>query len=438
MLKSVLIAGTNSGCGKTTITLGLMAAFSKKGLKVQAFKAGPDYIDPSLHYIVTKRPSINLDTWMMPAEFLKASFVSHAKEADFSIIEGVMGFYDGRSPVSDEGSSADLAKKIECPVILVIDAKSMARTVSAILKGMIEFDRKVNIIGVILNNIGSKRHLEILEEAIRTYCNITVFGGLPKDPGLSLPSRHLGLITGGEGVLSRDKIEYLSSSISSNIDLDKIEKMSQSRLKEKKRLHKKLKAKGVIAVARDKAFCFYYQDNLNILSNMGYEIVEFSPIKDKVLPASDIIYLGGGYPEVYADEISQNVSMLNCIRKAGDEGRTIYAECGGLMYLGRSIITLDGEELGMCGSMPYKTRMLPKRKSLGYVEISPMEDFWILSHKQKIRGHVFHYSEVIMPDNAACKNFYQGTPKSKAIGLRYGNILASYVHLHFGAICVNT
>jgi len=435
MSKTILIAGTNSGCGKTTVTLGLMAAFSKRGLKVQGFKVGPDYIDPGLHTVVTGRVSINLDTWMMPDEFLKYSFISRAEKADISIIEGVMGLYDGRLPDADDGSTAELAKALGVPVILVVNAKSMARTVSAIINGMLEFDTKVNIIGVILNNVGSQRHLEILEKSIKKYCKIPVFGGMPKNEDVFLPSRHLGLFTGEEGVLTKGKIEALASLILSHVDIEKIEHMADFSFKKANFSLPDIGcSNGVVAIARDRAFCFYYEDNLDVLKSLGYQLVEFSPINDDSLPENtEMLYLGGGYPELYTEELYQNVSMIESVQKFSESGKTVYAECGGLMYLGRSITTLEGKSFSMCGCMPYSTNMLPRRTSLGYVEISSKDDFWFLKRSQKVRGHAFHYSRITL-HNDFSSNFYTGVPENKAVGYRKQNILVSYVHLHFAAL----
>ncbi|MBU0991465.1 MAG: cobyrinate a,c-diamide synthase [Proteobacteria bacterium] len=429
--KAVLIAGSNSGCGKTTVALGLMAAFRKIGLNVQGFKVGPDYIDPSLHRIITGKPSINLDTWMMPDSFLRYSFTSRASQADISIIEGVMGIYDGKKPDSGEGSTAELAEKLGIPVILVINAASMARTAAAIVKGLIDFNPKLNIIGVVLNNIGSDNHLSLLKKSIQTYCGLPVLGGIKKNTDFNIPSRHLGLFMGDEGVLPPKTISHLAETIRTNIDLDKILSFSKISLREPSQpLLNPVQTQKRLGIARDQAFCFYYEDNLEILKQLGYELVEFSPVSDAKLPDAEAFYFGGGYPELHAESLSNNTSMRESVRKRSHEGGVIYAECGGLMYLGQSITTIDGKEYAMSGCMNYRTQMLPSLQSLGYVEIYPEEDYFILKRGKKMRGHVFHYSDIIF-DAIKPLSFYSGNPEGKGISYKVRNTLASYVHLHF-------
>ncbi len=376
--KAVIIAGAGSSTGKTTVTLGLMAALKKRGLNVQGFKAGPDYIDPSLHRTVTGKPSINLDTWMMPSDFLLRSFESRAAVADISIIEGVMGLHDGRRPDSPEGSTAELAAVLNVPVIIVLNAESMARTAAAIIKGLVEFDSRVNVAGIILNNIGSPNHLDILKKAISAYCPVPVLGGIPAIKDIELPSRHLGLFMGEDGVLE-DKTEKLAETAANNVDLEKLLSVADTDIGDCSLFDAPpQKTKASIAVARDNAFCFYYDDNIEILKQLGYEIVLFSPLNDKTLPDSDIFYFGGGYPELYAGALSENREMRNLIREKSRIGAYIYGECGGLMYLGQSLTASDGQRFPMCGCLPYDTFMKSRFQSLGYVEISPNDDYLFL------------------------------------------------------------
>lgn len=430
--KAVLIAGSNSGCGKTTITLGLMAAFRQQGLNVRGFKVGPDYIDPSLHQVITGKPSINLDTWMMTDDFLRHSFTSRACEADISVIEGVMGIYDGKNADSNEGSTAELAERLDVPVILVINAASMARTAAAIVKGLVDFNPKLNVIGIVLNNIGSDNHLALLKKSIKTYCGLPVLGGLKKNTDFKIPSRHLGLFMGDEGVLPPETVSQLAETIRANIDIDKILSLADISLTETLHpLSPPVKKHKRLGVAMDQAFCFYYQDNLDILTMLGFELVEFSPISDTKLPDHvDTFYFGGGYPELYAEALSYNKSMRASVRQKSHEGAIIYAECGGLMYLGQSITTIDGKTYPMTSCMSYTTRMLPRLRSLGYVEVCPKENFFIFNSKQTLRGHIFHYSDVIF-DTEPLPNFYTGDPTDKAVGYKRLNTLVSYAHLHF-------
>lgn len=431
--KALLIAGAGSGTGKTTVSLGLMAALKKQGLNVQGFKAGPDYIDPSLHRVVTGKPSINLDTWMMPSDFLLRSFESRAAKADISIIEGVMGLHDGRLPDASTGSTAELASVLGVPVILVINAKSMARTVAAVINGLIDFDKKVNVKGVILNNIGSPNHLDILKKAISTYCSVPVLGGVPFNTDIDIPSRHLGLFMGEEGVL-KNKTDYLADMIASHIDINRLLSLSEIDIDKKELFTGSAnKVQKRIAIARDKAFCFYYEDNLEILKRLGYELIFFSPMVDKALPENvDAYYFGGGYPELYADKLAENNDIKNAIRMESKKGAYIYGECGGLMYLGQSIATKDGHSYPMSGCLPYDTVMKSRFQSLGYTQVSPEDDFLFLKKGESLRGHCFHYSEMIMDKNAPVSCFYQGDPQNKAKGYRLRNTVVSYVHVHLG------
>ncbi len=432
--KSILIAGAGSGTGKTTVTLGLMAALKNQGHNVQGFKAGPDYIDPSLHRIVTGRPSINLDTWMMPSDFLSRSFESRAGSADISIIEGVMGLHDGREPDSPQGSTAELAAELNVPVILVLNAKSMARTAAAIINGLVEFDKRVNIKGIILNNIGSPKHLEILNKSISVYCSVPLLGGIPTVKDITLPSRHLGLFMGEDGVLE-NKIDRLAEIISRHVDLDKLLTVAEVDIRERSLFDNPPgKTKARMAVARDNAFCFYYDDNMDILKQLGYETVFFSPLNDRALPRDiDAIYFGGGYPELYADTLSKNTDMRNSVKKLSENGAFIYGECGGLMYLGKSITTSDEKSFSMCGCLPFRTVMKSRFQSLGYTEVSPLDDFLFIKMGKKLRGHCFHYSEMVMDNNADIQQIYSGTPAEKAKAYRVKNTVASYVHLHLAS-----
>ena len=433
--KAILIAGAGSGTGKTTVSLGLMAALKRKGLKVQAFKTGPDYIDPSLHKITTDTSSINLDTWMMPPGFLSRSFESRAANADISVIEGVMGLHDGREPDSPAGSTAELAASLGVPVILVINTKSMARTIAAIVNGLVEFDKRVNVKGLILNNVGSPKHLDILNKAVSAYCSIPVLGALPAVKEITLPSRHLGLFMGEDGVLE-DKLEKLAETISEHVNLEEVLSISRMEIERKLLFDSPAKLeKGTIAVARDKAFCFYYEDNFEILRQLGYRICFFSPIEDKKIPRNaDAVYFGGGYPELYADQLSKNIALRESIKEESLKGKHIYAECGGLMYLGRTLTDTDGKKHDMCGCLPYDTVMKKRFQSLGYTEVIPKDDFLFIKNSKPLRGHCFHYSEIIIDENTDIESFYHGTPPEKAKGYRFKNTVVSYVHLHLSSL----
>ena len=434
--KAVLIAGAGSGTGKTTVTLGLMAALSKKGLTVQGFKTGPDYIDPSLHKIISNRPSVNLDTWMMPRDFLKRSFAYRAKKADISVIEGVMGLFDGRHADAADGSTAELAKQLNVPVVLIINAASMARTAAAIVQGMVNFDPDVTLMGVVFNQVASPYHLEILKKAVAAYCTVPVLGGIFKNPDLSLPSRHLGLFMGEDGILTPEKIHTLETEVSKGLDVDGLLERAEIDIPDRP-LFGPLKSETckVAAIAKDNAFCFYYEDNIEILKHLGYDIVFFSPLKDERLPENaDVYYFGGGYPELYAKALSENKNMRQSVLNHCENGAFIYGECGGLMYLGEALTTVDGTTYPMCGCFPFETAMQERLQSLGYTDVWLEEDMGFFKRTPTaLKGHCFHYSAMTVNKGVTLKNIYKGHPEVKAKGFRKKNTLASYVHLHFSS-----
>lgn len=438
-MKSIIIAGTNSGVGKTTITIGLIALLKNKGLKVQPFKAGPDFIDTGYHTMIAGRPSRNLDAWMMSEDYVKESFYKNSKDADFAVIEGVMGLFDGVDGKGLDGSTAQIAKILNIPVILIVDAKSMAGSAGAVVYGFENYNKDVRIAGVIFNNVGSENHYRMLKEAVEHKCKAKVLGYLPKEKAIVIPSRHLGLVTAEDNLLSENIIDKLSDIMETSINLDKILEVSSIisnlsifniyiKRKEEKRI--------TLAVAYDKAFNFYYQDNLDILTEYGAVLKFFSPLSDKSLPDDiDGIYIGGGYPEVYAKELEANLSLRKQIKQLAEDGMFIYAECGGLMYLTEGIIDLEGRINEMVGIFPAKARMLNKRKSLGYVSVETIDDTILAQRGSKIRGHEFHYSEIDMPDEI--KRSYKvtkaGNGQEWLEGYRYKNVLSSYVHIHFGS-----
>ncbi len=438
-MKAIIIAGTNSGVGKTTITIGLTALLKNKGLKVQPFKIGPDFIDTGYHTMIAGRPSRNLDGWMTSEDYVKESFYKNSSDADFAMIEGVMGLFDGLDGKGLEGSTAQIAKILNIPVILIVDAKAMAGSAGAVVYGFENYDKDVRIAGVIFNNVGSENHYRILKEAVEHRCKATVLGYLQKDSNIAIPSRHLGLVTAEDNLLSEKIIDKLSDIMETSINFDKILDISSinSNLSIFNIYIKKKEEKSItLAVAYDKAFNFYYQDNLDILTEYGAELKFFSPLSDKSLPDDiDGIYIGGGYPEIYAKELEANASLRGQIKKLAEDGMFVYAECGGLMYLTEGIIDLEGHRNEMVCIFPVNARMLSRRKSLGYVSIEAIDDTILTQRGSKIRGHEFHYSEIDMPD--AIKRSYRVTKASNGHewleGYCYKNVLASYVHIHFGS-----
>ncbi len=437
-MKAIVIAAPASGSGKTTVTLGIMACLIKRGLTVAPFKAGPDFIDPGWHRLVTGRPSVNLDGWICPEGFIRQTFALHAHGADIAVIEGVMGLFDGIGGESESGSTAQIARIVDAPVILVVDAKSQARSAAALVQGFARFDRQVRVAGVIFNNVGSDNHARILREAVESAVpEVPVLGCIPRDEQLQIPSRHLGLVTAGEDPLQEAFLENLAEIIEKHVDFDKL----LSTGGQASTLHEPdikwatpTLDRVRIAVARDRAFCFVYDDNLRLLREAGADTVGFSPLSDSSLPG-DIggIYLPGGYPELFADALSGNGTMKKEIREAVEAGMPVYAECGGFIYLTGGTV---GQTLNeFVGVFPVLTRMLPRRKALGYREVELLADSPIGSMGTVARGHEFHYSEMEeMPD--AVERVYRVNKNGKDLGTegyRYKNCLASYIHLHFGS-----
>jgi cobyrinic acid a,c-diamide synthase len=456
-MKSIVIAAPMSGSGKTTVTLGIMECLKRKGLAVAPFKVGPDFIDPGWHRLVTGHPSVNLDGWMCPEKFVRETFALHTQGADIAVVEGVMGLFDGIDGLSEAGSTAQVAKILASPVILVVDAKSQARSAAALVQGFARFDSQVQIAGVIFNNVGSANHARILREAMETSLpEVKVLGCIPRDESLRIPSRHLGLVTAEENPLPAEFLDSLASVISEHLNLDGLVSLSSSASRGQVYTFDNILVKCVdltpakmtpvkIAVARDQAFCFVYEDNLRLLREAGAEIVEFSPLVDLRLP-QDIggIYLPGGYPELFATTLSANRSMIGEIRAAIESGMPVYAECGGFIYLTRGVRSQEnaGDALSGCmepiplvGIFPVATRMLPRRKALGYREALIREDSILGPAGTVARGHEFHYSEMEeMPKEV--ERLYQVRKNGNPIGIegyRYRNCLASYLHLHFGS-----
>lgn len=436
----ILLAGTNSGVGKTTLTVGLILALKRRGLKVQPFKAGPDYIDPSYHTFASRRICRNLDTWMLPEKAVLELFERQAKLSDISIVEGVMGLYDG-IPYGEEGSSAHLAKILKSPVILVVDARSMSRSAAAVVLGYKGFDRDVDLMGVILNNIGSPSHYNSVKDAVEKKTNVPVLGFLPRDKNLALPQRHLGLIPADEKTPLGSFRRKLSNLVEKNIDIDRIidiSRKAQTFPRAEKRLFKSKPSrdKVTVAIAKDAAFNFYYQDNLDILSHNGADLIEFSPLRDKKLPrGADGLYIGGGFPELFASALSENAGLKNDIYERAKKGMPVYAECGGLMYLAGELVDFKNKRFPMVGIFDASVKMADRLRALGYVNIEVCKDNVLSNKGAKVRAHMFHWSYL---DRFSRKgNFAYRVNKDKGKifldGLTRWNVLASYSHLHLGS-----
>jgi cobyrinic acid a,c-diamide synthase len=446
MPRACIVAGTHSGVGKTTVTLGLLAALRKRGLRVQAFKVGPDFIDPGHHSVITGVPARTLDGWMLPRPYNQQTLWRHMQGQDIGIIEGVMGLFDGHSGKSEAGSTAEMAKWLGVPVLLVVDAAAMARSVAALVYGFRSFDPALRIAGVVFNRIAGPGHLQYLREALESLPPIAVIGGVPHDDTIAIPERHLGLLTAEERRLTPEQINRLAACIEDNLDLCRLlhelpplslpqETAETARDAEFRRTGDTVR----FGVAKDEAFCFYYPDNLELLERAGAELVFFSPIHDAHLPANiQGLYFGGGYPEVYAPRLSANRSMQYDIRAFIERGGMVYAECGGFMYLTQAIRDLSGTAFPMVGVYPTTVRMQPRLTTLGYAEVTIADPTGLLAGGQ-VRGHEFHYSALENEDfcGGSIATVYQVRQQGRATprpeGYLYKRCLASYIHLHFGS-----
>ena len=461
---ALLIAGTGSGVGKTSITLGLIAAFKRRGLAVQSFKVGPDFLDPTWHRLASGRPCYNLDGWMCGEQYVRHLFAEKSADADIAIVEGVMGLFDGADPTSSVGSSAEIARWLGLPVLLAVNSHGVARTLAATVKGFCSFEEGVRIAGIIANQSGSARHIDWLTESLQAAALPPLVGALTRNRLPTLPSRHLGLVTAGSATLTPELLQELADRIEQQLPLDPLLELAATSYRlpplsppetggEPDCSPPSLDKEGPgvvdclpvsvapvvrIGVAQDAAFHFYYPDNLEALAAQGAELVPFSPLQDATLPTGlDGIYLGGGYPEEQAARLAANNGMLTELRAFITSGRPVYAECGGLMYLSRGIELLDGSRHRMLGVLPLYTRMLPQRKALGYVEVTLQQDSLLGTAGAVLRGHEFHYSEIIEAETGHWARPYQSATRNRGLagccGYQQGNLLASYIHLQFAA-----
>ena len=448
MTPTVVIAGVRSGVGKTTIATGIMGALTRRGYAVQPFKAGPDYIDPSYHQVACGVPSRNLDTWLLPHPTVLELYGKASAKRQISVVEGVMGLFDGHSSLDEEGSTAQLAKLIGAPVILVADASAVARSVAAEVLGYQQFDPALNVAGVILNGVASDRHLEFCQPQIEATTGLPVLGYLPRRPEFEQPERHLGLIPTVEGTVARQWYDALIAQIEETIDVGRIAELAGMAAPPAPSSHAEpvegrppqvypsepQPKQAAIAVAQDKAFNFYYQDSLDLLEAWGAEIVPFSPLEDASLPeGAGGVYLGGGFPELFAAELSANRPMLESIRQAAQRGIPIYGECGGLMYLGRSLTGFDEVAYPMAGLIPAVSAMSQSRLSLGYREVEARADGPLLSAGQQVRGHEFHWSTLEQPPQDGESVYRVVNQGGRPDGFRAGSVWATYVHVHLGS-----
>ena len=438
----VVIAATASGIGKTTATVALIGAMRERGLKVAAFKCGPDYLDPTYHERAAGVRSHNLDGWMMDRDAVVATFVRASADADIAVIEGMMGLFDSATPNGDEGSTAQIAKWLDAPVILVTDASGVARTIAAMAAGFARFDPAVRVAGMICNRVGGRGHLDLLRAAEP---EVPIVGGFPASADLAFPERHLGLLMADESNVPQPLIDGWSRLAAEWLDLDAIVEIARSapalevdRASNLGKIESSSSPRCRIGVAYDEAFHFYYEDNLNRLCSLGAEIVNFSPIRDRELPEVDGLYFGGGYPEAFARELASNAAMLAAVRRFAVSSGLIYAECGGLMYLTDAIRTLDGARWPLAAIIPGVAVMSEKLQAIGYVEIETRTDSILGPAQTSFRGHQFRHSTLEGADRGnRIDHIYNVAPRwggaPFAEGYRVGNVLASYVHAHWAS-----
>lgn len=433
-MKKIMIAAASSGAGKTTITLGLMCALQERGLSVQPYKVGPDYVDTQYHTRITGRASRNLDMYLVPDEkVLRSLFEKEASKADIAVIEGVMGLYDGLGSDKNCCTSAAIAKKLNCPIVLVIDGKAASTSVAAVVKGFVDFDPDLTIIGVIINNVASEGHYYLIKKAITRYTKVQVFGYLKREPSFALPSRQLGLVPNQEidGIV--EKIKDISQRLQETVAIDQL----LSCLRDETiapALESRMDFSDLtIAYAQDKAFHFYYEDNLEALRNYNVALRTFSPLKDSELPPADLYYIGGGYPEEFAAELARNRKMAEALLAKHHTGVPILAECGGLMYLGETLLTKEGA-FSMVGIFKGTSRMTNRLKRFGYCKALASQDTLIAKKDEIIRGHEFHHSVF---ESSESPVFAMSKERDGIVvkrwwgGYQKNNTFASYIHLHF-------
>lgn len=433
-----VLAGTHSGAGKTTITAGILSALKARGLCVQPYKTGPDYIDPSFHSFVVGRKSRNLDTWLLDENAVRYLFAKNCQDADVAVVEGVMGLFDGYSGKEDIGSTASLAKTLDLPVILIVDGSGVSRSIAATVLGYSQFDKACKIAGVILNRLSGPQHYEILKEAIEFSTNIPCLGYVLKDKQIQLSSRHLGLIPACEIEDLADKLSQVGKMVEETIDIDLLLELSQTT--KPTPCHHCVEAsfdkyKGLrVGIALDSSFNFYYWDNIDLMTELGCECVFFSPMKDETLPENlDFVYIGGGFPEVFGKELTSNTSFIASLRAYQASGKPIYAECGGLMYLTEAIVDLEGKRHEMTGILSGETIMTKQLKQFGYNEVETSSQ--LTEEPLCFKSHEFHRSEYVnhglSPNYHLYKNKGLKNQKEWDCGYRQKMAFGAYAHVHF-------
>ncbi|MBQ9628201.1 MAG: cobyrinate a,c-diamide synthase [Synergistaceae bacterium] len=424
MTRRIIISGAGSHCGKTTVACGLLSAFREHGLKVCAYKTGPDYIDTQYLRNAGRCEAYNLDTWLMTPERVRELFMMTSRGKDIAVIEGAMGLYDGGM-----NSTAEIAKLLHAPVIAVINAKSVGETAASIALGLREYDHEINLAGVILNHADSDSHVKIISDSLER-TGIKLLGAIKRNDKLIIPERHLGLLPLNENM--NYDFASVRAVIESCVNIDEVIRVSESSCE----THGSLSSwpcashKAGIAIARDEAFNFYYPESIETLKHMGAEIIYFSPLHDECIPKADGYIFGGGFPEIFARELEMNTSMRESVRKAANSGACILAECGGYMYLCDSLTDRDGKKYRMAGVI-HSDAFMTDKPVIGYIEAKALSDNILCSEGDIIRGHEFHYSRVNQTDTFAFNMTRRRTGESYSGGYAHGNILASYLHMNF-------
>lgn len=434
-MSHLLLAAPNKSSGKTTLTLGLCAALARRSLAVQAFKKGPDYIDPMWLGKASGRPCYNLDFNTMSEAEISKEFACRSAASDISLIEGNMGLFDS---LDKEGrhSNAALAKLLGAPVVLVVDVRGATRSIVPLLLGFQRFDPSINIAGVILNKVAGTRHESRLREVIAHYTDLPVIGAVHRDNRLAIDERHLGLVPSNEAGQADEHLEYIATVVSEQVDLDRLcgiaRNASPRPLCPVSMVPAPAKPDVRIAIAKDSAFGFYYPGDIESLRAAGAELVEFSTLQDRRLPEADGLFIGGGFPETHMDALQANTELRRSIKSAIEEGMPAYAECGGLMYLSRSLVW-NGKQREMVGVIPGDAAMHRKPVGRGYVRLRPVAHPWRYSPEHALNAHEFHYSSLTNLDTANLKFAYE-VERGVGIdgrhdGIVYKNLLASYVHM---------
>ncbi len=434
-IPSFIIAGTHSGVGKTTASFALMSSLAKRGLEIQPFKIGPDFIDPGYHKLATGRLSINLDRYLMGWEDIQNTYNSYSQTAHISVIEAMGALHDGENG-TDIGSAADFSNTLNIPILLVVDIGGMTRSTEAVILGFENFNPKIKISAILLNRAGSEKHYQMVLQSLSEQFRKKVIGYLPAHKDICVEERHLGLKTVEENPKKNNLKENVLKHVENTLNIEYLLSLLNFNIIQPVHFVKTPSSfnKVRIGIAKDQAFCFYYQYNLKALEDAGAELVFFSPVYDSSLPSNLAgIYLGGGYPESFAREIEENTRMKLDIKHFAEKGFPIYAECGGLMYLAETLTGFNSKKYAMTGVLPLSVKMDSSYLAIRYVEIKTTETSLLGPAETQVRGQEFHQSRILHSNAAECYNLIHSTDGKFSGGFKFKNVVCSYVHLHFAS-----